>query len=327
MRSKTGLFDLGHMGRIDVTGPDAVPFLDGLVTSFVAKIPEGAIRYGSSATRPAAPSTTCSSTRRTRTTSSSWPTPRTRRTSSPGWRSTRARATSRSSTARTSSRCSRSRGLVSQARAAAAGRGPRSLRGRLLQVPLRHRRGHPRRPREPHGLHRRGRLRDLLPRRGVRARVERRARGRRARGHRPHRARRPGHPAARGRHAPLRTRDRSRAQPDRGGPQLRRLLQGGEGRLDRPRRARGDQGEPRAATVGITTDGKRAAAGLPPLPRGRRGRRDLLRRGLPTLDTNIGTAYLPVELAQAGQTVHMDIRGKRQECVVCDLPFYSRKAK
>ena len=34
------------MGRIDVTGPDAVPFLDGLVTSFVAKIPEGAIRYG-----------------------------------------------------------------------------------------------------------------------------------------------------------------------------------------------------------------------------------------------------------------------------------------
>ena len=47
----------------------------------------------------------------------------------------------------------------------------------------------------------------------------------------------------------------------------------------------------------------------------------------PTLGTNIGTAYLPVELAEAGQTVHMDIRGKRQECVVRDLPFYSRKAK
>lgn len=47
----------------------------------------------------------------------------------------------------------------------------------------------------------------------------------------------------------------------------------------------------------------------------------------PTLDTNIGTAYLPVGLAEAGRTVHMDIRGKRQECVVCDLPFYSRKAK
>lgn len=46
VRAHTGLFDLGHMGRIDVKGPDAVPFLDRLVTSFVAKIPEGAIRYG-----------------------------------------------------------------------------------------------------------------------------------------------------------------------------------------------------------------------------------------------------------------------------------------
>ena len=46
VRSKTGLFDLGHMGRIDVTGPDTVPFLDRIATSFVAKIPEGAIRYG-----------------------------------------------------------------------------------------------------------------------------------------------------------------------------------------------------------------------------------------------------------------------------------------
>lgn len=46
VREHTGLFDLGHMGRIDVTGQDAVPFLDSLVTSFVAKIPEGAIRYG-----------------------------------------------------------------------------------------------------------------------------------------------------------------------------------------------------------------------------------------------------------------------------------------
>ncbi len=46
VRKETGLFDLGHMGRLRVTGKDAVPFLDRIVTSFVAKIPVGAIRYG-----------------------------------------------------------------------------------------------------------------------------------------------------------------------------------------------------------------------------------------------------------------------------------------
>lgn len=46
VRERTGLFDLGHMGRIDVTGADAVPYLEGLVTTFVAKIPVSGIRYG-----------------------------------------------------------------------------------------------------------------------------------------------------------------------------------------------------------------------------------------------------------------------------------------
>ena len=41
-----GLFDLGHMGRLEVKGPDAARFLDSVVTSFVGKIPVGAIRYG-----------------------------------------------------------------------------------------------------------------------------------------------------------------------------------------------------------------------------------------------------------------------------------------
>ncbi|MEZ5973363.1 MAG: glycine cleavage system aminomethyltransferase GcvT [Planctomycetota bacterium] len=45
----------------------------------------------------------------------------------------------------------------------------------------------------------------------------------------------------------------------------------------------------------------------------------------PTLDTNIGTCYLPVALAQAGTQIEMDIRGKRQAAVVTELPFYSRK--
>lgn len=46
VRQRTGLFDLGHMGRLSVAGPDAVALLDRLVTNFVAKIPLGAIRYG-----------------------------------------------------------------------------------------------------------------------------------------------------------------------------------------------------------------------------------------------------------------------------------------
>lgn len=47
----------------------------------------------------------------------------------------------------------------------------------------------------------------------------------------------------------------------------------------------------------------------------------------PTIGTNIGTAYLPLELAETGATVDMDIRGKRQACVVVDQPFYSRTRK
>lgn len=46
VRTGAGLFDLGHMGRVELTGPDAVAFADRVVTSFVARIPVGAIRYG-----------------------------------------------------------------------------------------------------------------------------------------------------------------------------------------------------------------------------------------------------------------------------------------
>ena len=45
VRSAAGLFDLGHMGRVHVGGPDAVAFLDRIATNFVARIPQGAIRY------------------------------------------------------------------------------------------------------------------------------------------------------------------------------------------------------------------------------------------------------------------------------------------
>ena len=45
VRTAAGLFDLGHMGRVLVTGPDAVAFVDRIATNHCARIPVGAIRY------------------------------------------------------------------------------------------------------------------------------------------------------------------------------------------------------------------------------------------------------------------------------------------
>lgn len=45
VRTAAGLFDIAHMGRLKFTGPDAVPFLDRLVTNDVAGLAVGQIRY------------------------------------------------------------------------------------------------------------------------------------------------------------------------------------------------------------------------------------------------------------------------------------------
>jgi aminomethyltransferase len=45
VRGKAGLFDLGHMGRVKVHGPQAEAFLQRLQTNDVAAIPPGRIRY------------------------------------------------------------------------------------------------------------------------------------------------------------------------------------------------------------------------------------------------------------------------------------------
>ena len=45
VRKRAGLFDLGHMGRIQITGKDATAYLDKITTNFCARIPVGAIRY------------------------------------------------------------------------------------------------------------------------------------------------------------------------------------------------------------------------------------------------------------------------------------------
>jgi aminomethyltransferase len=46
VRSEAGLFDLGHMGQVDVTGPDALPFLQWIASSDIASIEPGSAIYG-----------------------------------------------------------------------------------------------------------------------------------------------------------------------------------------------------------------------------------------------------------------------------------------
>jgi len=45
VRDAAGLFDLGHMGQVIVTGPDALPYLQWLVTNDMASLAEGSSRY------------------------------------------------------------------------------------------------------------------------------------------------------------------------------------------------------------------------------------------------------------------------------------------
>jgi aminomethyltransferase len=45
VRTEAGLFDLGHMGQVSVTGPDALPFLQYVATNDVSKLEPGAAQY------------------------------------------------------------------------------------------------------------------------------------------------------------------------------------------------------------------------------------------------------------------------------------------
>ena len=47
----------------------------------------------------------------------------------------------------------------------------------------------------------------------------------------------------------------------------------------------------------------------------------------PTLDTNIGSAYVKLGHDEPGRRLELDVRGKRQACTVQDLPFFSRTRK
>jgi len=46
VRQRTGLFDVSHMGRLELTGPDAASFLRGLVTYDIARLEVGKGHYG-----------------------------------------------------------------------------------------------------------------------------------------------------------------------------------------------------------------------------------------------------------------------------------------
>jgi glycine cleavage system aminomethyltransferase T len=47
----------------------------------------------------------------------------------------------------------------------------------------------------------------------------------------------------------------------------------------------------------------------------------------PTLETNIGSAFVRLGLDRESVRLEQDVRGKRQPCQVRELPFYSRTRK
>lgn len=46
VRTQAGLFDLGHMGQVDVTGPDALAYLQYVTTNDLSKLQPGEAQYG-----------------------------------------------------------------------------------------------------------------------------------------------------------------------------------------------------------------------------------------------------------------------------------------
>jgi aminomethyltransferase len=46
VRAGAGLFDISHMARVDLTGADALPFLESVFTNAVGTMKDGQVRYG-----------------------------------------------------------------------------------------------------------------------------------------------------------------------------------------------------------------------------------------------------------------------------------------
>jgi aminomethyltransferase len=80
--------------------------------------------------------------------------------------------------------------------------------------------------------------------------------------------------------------------------------------------------------VGVTTDGPRVPRQGYELYDGDAQVGRLCSGGVsPTLETNIGSAYVRLGHDRKGQELELDVRGKRQSCTVEELPFYSRTRK
>ncbi|MFA5563936.1 MAG: glycine cleavage system protein T, partial [Candidatus Caldatribacteriota bacterium] len=45
VRQKVGIFDVCHMGEIEIKGKDALPFVDYLLTNKITNIKDGYIKY------------------------------------------------------------------------------------------------------------------------------------------------------------------------------------------------------------------------------------------------------------------------------------------
>ena len=86
--------------------------------------------------------------------------------------------------------------------------------------------------------------------------------------------------------------------------------------------------KPTRRLVGITTEGPRVPRQGHLLFQGDEEVGHVVSGGIsPTLDTNIGSAYVALGHDAAGTELSLDVRGKRQPCRVQDLPFYSRTRK
>ena len=86
--------------------------------------------------------------------------------------------------------------------------------------------------------------------------------------------------------------------------------------------------DPRRKLVGLRTDGPRVPRQGYALFDGARELGSVCSGSpSPTLDTNIGTAYVPLDSGALGARVEIDIKGRRQEATFCALPFFSRTRK
>ena len=86
--------------------------------------------------------------------------------------------------------------------------------------------------------------------------------------------------------------------------------------------------ERRARLVGITTEGPRVPRQGLELYQGSERVGTVVSGGVsPTLNTNIGSAFIRLGLDRAGVELELDVRGKRQSARVHELPFYSRTRK